>query len=439
MNTVINSTIKPISKDDLSNTAFHAYGLIKYTNQSVFLTGKAGTGKSTFIKLLEEHSEKNIIKLAPSGIAAQNIDGHTIHSMFKIPFNIPKEAYRIDYNTRMKIQSTDLIIIDEISFVSQELLDFVDKLLKFNFNKNIPFGGIQMLLVGDPLQLPPVKNSTMFFESKRFKMNFFEHIQFTEIYRQSDEEFCEILNKIRNGSITYQEVKDLNNACSFKKQKGAIRLTAHTRNSIVYNDKMLNSINSEELIFEGEIKGDFNLNDVLTPKILKIKIGAKIMITKNNSIERYFNGTQGTVKEIIGECIVVVTDDEREIKIHRETWKKIDPATEKTLGTFYQFPLILGWAMTIHKSQGLTFDKVELDLGTGAFECGQLYTAISRCRSLEGLSFYKNISIFDVKINGKSKSFLSKLNNEAQIRMFDKNYERLMEIIEEKELSGLEF
>lgn len=407
-----------------------AYRFVSETNQNIFLTGKAGTGKTTFLKYLRQNSIKRTVVAAPTGVAAINANGVTLHSLFQLPLGIilpntnlfrnPDNLFlnhplisKLHYS-REKLEllrSIDLLIIDEASMLASYIVDAIDVILRYVRKKpETPFGGVQLLLIGDLHQLPPVVkgedwevlqeyySSIFFFDSFVLRDNLPIVIELKEIFRQKDEKFIEILNGIRNNDITEEDFKLLNSRLqrNFKPQDndGYITLTTHNYQSDDINRKKLNNLPSRAHLYRAEVNGEFPENIFPAEEELELKVGAQVMFLKNDTEgKKYFNGKIGTVTKLDNDNIwVKCSDDYEQIIVKPSEWQNIryaiDAETrelkEEVVGTFRQFPLRLAWAITIHKSQGLTFEKVVLD-AEKAFAIGQVYVALSRCTSLEGL------------------------------------------------------
>jgi hypothetical protein len=403
---------------------------IEATNQSIFLTGRAGTGKTTLLKSITEHTHKRYVIVAPTGVAAINAGGSTIHSFFGLhPFTfIPfgdinahsdkkiETAYSLARGIRLNnpkievIKNLDVLIIDEISMVRCDLLDAIDVVLKKYRNNQLPFGGVQLLMIGDLYQLPPVikedeniilkpfYSSYYFFESIALKKAGYIPIELTHVYRQNDEKFLELLNDLRFGELKNESREILQSRLlpEFKPDdsEGYITLTTHVRKADAINSIKLSELKGKEMIFTAEINGDFNPNSFPAEEHLKLKINAQVMFIKNNREQGYYNGKIGWIDEFDEESrqFLVRCGENELIWVGREVWENIQYSynTEKNeigtnkKGDFSQYPLRLAWAITIHKSQGLTFDKAVIDAGN-AFATGQVYVALSRLRTLEGL------------------------------------------------------
>lgn len=398
-----------------------ANSLIKQTNVHIFLTGKAGTGKTTFLHSLVKESPKRMIVLAPTGIAAINAGGMTIHSFFQLPFApyIPGTAFGGDAKYRFKfsyeklriMRSIDLLVIDEISMVRADLLDAIDDVLRRHRKGDEPFGGVQLLLIGDLQQLPPVvKNdewqmlskyyeSPYFFSSKALGRTTLYTIELKTVYRQTDACFLNLLNAIRENRCTDEDITILNSR--FKPEqniindKGYIRLTTHNYQAQQINSKKIEELPSSSFIFKATIDGNFPEYSYPTDPELKLKEGAQVMFVKNDisGEHRYANGTIGRITSLSDQHIEVTVDETGVVvDLQEAEWAntryKLDENTKEIVedieGVFKQYPLKLAWAITVHKSQGLTFDKAIIDISE-AFIHGQAYVALSRCRTLEGM------------------------------------------------------
>ncbi len=428
-----------------------AWQFIANTNVSVFLTGKAGTGKTTFLKTLRERTPKRMVVLAPTGVAAINAAGQTIHSFFQLPFgpNIPgkesaerKSYYKMGKDKKNLIKTLDLLVIDEISMVRCDLLDAIDAELRKYKDRTKPFGGVQLLLIGDLQQLAPVAKDSewqllapyystpYFFGSNALKSIPYVTIELKHIYRQQDEEFINILGKIRNNQLDDASAKALNARCipNFEVPQGEewIRLTTHNNMAKTYNDTKLSQLPSYPLTFHAEIYKNFPESSYPADVELVLKKGAQVMFIKNDpSFEHaYYNGKIGVVEGFDEDenIIVFCKEDNRRIAVPRLTWENtkytVSPENgdiiEEVDGTFTQYPLRLAWAITVHKSQGLTFDHAVLDINE-SFAHGQAYVALSRCRTLEGMVLSKPLAARSIITDLSVNSFINRELEEAKL------------------------
>lgn len=442
-----------LSNIDTDNAEFQtALRLVSDTNQSVFLTGKAGTGKSTFLKYICAETKKKYIILAPTGIAAVNVGGMTMHSFFKMPLKplIPDDP---DYSPRkirktMKlpkekvniIKELDLIIIDEISMVRADMIDFMDKVLRiYSNNMREPFGGKQLLLVGDIFQLEPVVTSDMrdilrhyytdffFFNAHAFNAIKIVPIELKKIYRQTDSSFISLLDKIRVNKASEPDIQMINQRYkpNYNENSGNFAITLATRRDTVdsINEMHLAEIKAEEHTFVGKIEGTFPLQNLPTSQELTLKIGAQVIFIRNDRNQRWINGTIGKVSEIGDDYIEVELENGKKYSLQPEQWENMQyeydekekRIKETILGVFEQFPVKLAWALTIHKSQGLTFNKVIIDISGGAFSSGQTYVALSRCTSIEGITLRQPIRLRDIIVNRSVVEFSRQFNSTALI------------------------
>lgn len=432
-----------------------AWQFVASTNVSVFLTGKAGTGKTTFLRALRERTPKRMVVLAPTGVAAINAQGQTIHSFFQLPFGpiVPgmtqsehKTYYRMGKEKKNLIKTLDLLVIDEISMVRCDVLDAVDLELRKYKDRSKPFGGVQLLLIGDLQQLAPVAqerewallssyyDTPYFFGSKALRQIRYVTIELKHVYRQQDKSFIDILGKIRNNCIDNHVLQSLNARCLQEfvppRDEDWIRLTTHNRMAQQYNEQMLNDLPAKEMAFMAEVHRNFPESSYPADERLVLKEGAQVMFIKNdpNAGKEYYNGKIGVVKgtqwDKEGDTLLIVVyckEDHRTIYVPRLVWENtkyvIDAESkeirEEVDGTFVQYPLRLAWAITVHKSQGLTFDHAVLDIND-SFTHGQVYVALSRCRTLEGMVLARPLAMRSVITDATVNAYIDRELAEAQ-------------------------
>lgn len=432
-------------KLDPENKEFkYALDCVQYTNQLIYLTGKAGTGKTTFLKYLRKITSKKMVVLAPTGVAAVNAKGQTIHSFFHIPISlfVPDdrrlnqdfyETFRFRDDKIKMIRNLELLVIDEVSMVRCDLLDVVDVILRRIRKKyDIPFGGVQVLLIGDTFQLPPVVtpndwsvlhkfyDSEFFFSAQAMSRVRPLYIELKKVYRQKEKEFIDVLNRIRVGKQDNSDIQLLNTrldvGSSSVEPENYITLTTTNASADSENSKRLEALPTESTFYEAEITGSFPENNYPTDSSLELKVGTQVMFIKNNWAKGYFNGKIGKVSEFKKECIrVEITDEHDEIvpiTVEPFTWENVlytwneeEKTIEETVtGTFKQYPLKLAWAITVHKSQGMTFEKVIADVGW-SFAAGQVYVALSRCTSMNGLILKSRITPIAIKTDPRVIAF----------------------------------
>lgn len=479
---------------DLNNEEWQqALQVIQYTNHSLFLTGKAGTGKSTFLKYVAQTIKKKHIILAPTGIAAINVGGVTLHSFFKLPFYplLPNDTRYSVKNIRKELKyngdkckllrEVELIIIDEISMVRADIIDFVDKVLRiYNHRMKEPFGGKQMLFVGDVYQLEPVLKdddrkllqpfytSNYFFGAQVFQTYSLVSIELKKVYRQVDPTFINILDRIRVNHVNAQDLLLLNErvmpsqeqSVSVEKdgmsenQEEPLTITLSPRRDQVdwINAQELEKLPGDPTTFMGVVKGDFPQSSLPTPQELSLKVGAHVMFIKNHVNHLWVNGTLG---KIIGideenELLYIRTDDGAELQVEKEQWentryrfnKTENKIEEEIIGTYVQFPVKLAWAITIHKSQGLTFNNVCIDFTGGVFAGGQTYVALSRCTSLQGIALVKPINYREIFVKNEVVQFAKHFNDNNLINVAlkqsqaDKEYAEAVEAFDQTDFAS---
>jgi hypothetical protein len=446
-----------------------AYRYVNYTGDNIFLTGKAGTGKTTFLHTIKNTGLKRMVVVAPTGVAAINAGGVTIHSFFQMPFgpiipgtirNMQEKSKKWDYSQRRFnkekiniIRSMDLLVIDEISMVRADLLDGIDEVLRKYRDPNRAFGGVQLLMIGDLEQLAPIARedewellrkhyeNPFFFSSKALQQTRFVSIVLEHVYRQSDQDFIELLNKVRNKSFDSHTLSKLNERYKpgfvEENHEGYIILTTHNAQSQRINQERLDALDEKSEVFYAKIEGDFPEHSYPTETELELKVGAQVMFVKNDLLKekRYFNGKIGIIEEIEDDTIFILCEGEEDvIDVTPVKWDNMKYSldnetkeiTETVAGTFFQYPLKLAWAITIHKSQGLTFEKAIID-ARAAFAHGQVYVALSRCRTLEGLVLNRPLDpscfIRNTQVSGFTKEVENNPPDENKLNSARKAFE----------------
>ena len=438
-----------------------AYHYVQHTNRCIFLTGKAGTGKTTFLRRLKEECPKQMAVVAPTGVAAINAEGVTIHSLFQLPpqLFIPTDEARRRLFSEMQMRAAkqrvlrnlELLVIDEVSMVRADLLDTIDAVLRhFKYRPTIPFGGVQLLVIGDLFQLSPVVkeeewrllqpyyNGPYFFQARVFQELQPVYIEFEHVYRQTNLEFLSILNEVRNNALTLESLRVLNGRVQkfsgsedqdFRRPDGAITLSTHNSKVDAINQREMDALKGTEYTYKAKITDVFPESMYPIDEQLILKVGARVMFIKNDSStdKLYYNGKLGVVTSLSKQAINVLCDDGTEVNVHNEVWENIrynadsgsDQVQTEIIGTFTHYPLRLAWAITIHKAQGLTFDKLIID-AEDAFAAGQVYVALSRCRSLEGLTLLTPIP---TRALTNAREVLQFTDNQDSLQTIEQNLE----------------
>lgn len=396
-----------------------------------FVTGSAGTGKSTFIRWMQHEFDGTILVAAPTGMAALNIDGQTIHRLCSLPpAFILKPDIKLD-GRRLDIRKATVLVIDEVTMVTANLLDAVSAYLKKNREDERPFGGLPIVIVGDLFQLPPIVTNNVrhlfaryygtakFFNARSVQMSSYYAVELKKTYRQSDQHFVDLLAKIRVGHDLTATLEEFNHDCNvtLTPAEGAVYLSPRNAEVDRINTRKLQEIQQPEFVYRATTNGNFRRDRQPAPDILRLRVGAQVMFLKNGRRSGWVNGSVGTVLSLTKDSVTVELDTGKTVTVTVETWEDFEyrwDASEnridrQVVGTYMQIPLMLGWAITIHKSQGKTIERVHLDLGAGAFETGQTYVALSRCRALSGLTMSRPLTAADIMVDQESKDFHQKL------------------------------
>ena len=442
----INQTLN-FSELDFNDQFVAAFDSLENTTRNLFVTGKAGTGKSTLLQYFRHKTTKNIAVLAPTGVAALNIKGQTIHSFFQFKPDITPEAVNdiiVRKRKRKLYEALDAIVIDEVSMVRADLLDCIDAFLRlFGPDYSRPFGGIQMIFFGDMFQLPPVVSraeeeifrslypSPYFFSSKVFSQIDLKFLELKKIYRQKDENFIHLLNAVRHNQLQPHHLHAFNTRHQINANfdNGDFYITLTTTNAIAesVNTTHLKSLPGQERMYQGLLAGEFDRKSLPTQEARWLKKGAQVMMLNNDTDKRWVNGSLGVIENIHnsdGEDIVLVKlENGKTVDVKKFTWEiyqyyfdqTSNALGSKVIGYFTQYPLKLAWAVTIHKSQGQTFERVMIDVGFGTFAHGQMYVALSRCTSLEGIILKKPMAKSQVLMDNRIQEFMVKSFNETSL------------------------
>jgi hypothetical protein len=418
----------PIENIKLSNEQIALFDLLENTNRNIFITGKAGTGKSLLLQYFKEHSHKKIVVCAPTGVAAMNVGGQTIHSLFKIrPGLLGKATSAVDYQTAELLKHIDTVVIDEISMVRADLMDEVDNVLRKSRKVDFPFGGVQTVMFGDLYQLPPIVNDAelhkyfsnnlggyFFFNAHVWNKTELDIYELRKVFRQTDSGFINLLNAVRVGDVEQEVLRELNKRANIQIPREGVVILAATNKVIgEINHGRLAELKTKEFQYRALVVGDINESEFPTDQTLRLKKGAQVMLLRNDKQKRWVNGTLGLVQSLSKDEVRVRVDGFT-YSIPTTTWGKIryyyDPETgeveEKPVSSFTQFPLRLAWAVTIHKSQGQTYKSCAINLGDGAFAYGQTYVALSRCVSIDGLYLMSQIQKSDISVAPQVASFM---------------------------------
>lgn len=421
-----------------------AYDLVANTNRCLFITGKAGTGKTTFIQQIQKEIQKNFVVLAPTGIAAIAAGGQTIHSFFGFPMEVigPHTKLQVSFSNEELLKYVDTIIVDEASMLRSDMVDGMDRYLRIAFNNNMPFGGKQIIFVGDLFQLPPVvqkgtvddemlcdlysMGTPFFYKANVLKRMNLPKIEFKKVYRQTDNKFIEILNKMRVGEIGHAELDILNEHVSTSDDMDdySVILTGFNKKAERINEVKLNALEGNEIVYDGIKTDEFKSGDCPAPEHLRLKIGAQVIFCRNDYTAKCANGTIAKVISLDDDVIQVQLENGNKVRVVRTTWesykriynRKTRCIESQAVGSYSQFPLKLAWAITIHRSQGMTFERMHFDLSWGTFAAGQAYVAISRMRTLDGLTLSNPLMAHHVTVNPEIKAFSNSFNDVVMIK-----------------------
>lgn len=425
--------VKELEANKLSKEQEEVIQEIENSQDNFFITGKAGTGKSTLLQGLKKATEKKFVVAAPTGVAALNVGGQTIHSLFKLSVKFKEpEDINVSKSTAKLLSKIEMLIIDEVSMLRADILDSINHVLQKSKDNTEPFGGVQVVMFGDLYQLPPIisdKDLAQYFKDRYTSPYFFSaHVwqsaslelkELQKIFRQDDPEFQTLLNSLRIRSFDSELLRKLNSRVQKPSTDESIVTLALTNKTVLQiNEEALDTIKSEVHEYEAEISGDMEESAYPTEEVLKLKLGAQVMFLKNDPEQRWVNGTIGEVEYLSDDCIEIKVDGENH-EIKKSKWDKIkysyDESTQKikeeVVSSFTQYPLRLAWAITVHKSQGQTLEKVVFDIERGAFAHGQTYVALSRCSSMEGLFLKKPIRGRDIIVDPRISEFMRSIKN----------------------------
>ena len=428
---VVQNIVDAIVSPGLSDQQKAFFDRIESSNEHFFVTGKAGTGKSHLLAYLKKHSKKNLVVAAPTGVAAIVVGGQTIHSLFKLPpALLDQEHIPVDPRTRKLLSVVELIVLDEISMVRADLMDAIDQVMRLAKKNRLPFGGAQVVMFGDPYQLPPivmdeshirhfadVYGGAYFFHAHGWKQSEFVTLELDTIFRQKDSELVELLNAIRSGVANEEHLQYLNRRVGLSEEDERVLTLATTnRRAMQINNYFLNQLGGTAKTYQAKVTGKIDPKAYPAEENLLLKAGAQVMLLKNDKDKRWVNGSIGKIISL-GEKVIVVQIDGIEYEVGKETWNRIRFVVNKETGkieeeiisTFMQAPLRLAWAVTIHKSQGQTFDRVNIDLERGAFAHGQTYVALSRCKTLQGISLVRAVEQRDIIVDPTVVAFMQRV------------------------------